>query len=207
LIQRLKDTEPARRRWRPGRRNWRHHGWPCAAGEWLCELLGPSGTSVRLRSLPYAPQRRHSTTMGHVREPADDPCTLGGFPCARQPLADMGSNAPGRWSFNAPRAARPRPGYHRRRDAAASTGGPRPYAACCSGHDARHVVTTTALLAFPNCLDRRARQIRNCVMIHRPTTDITRAIITPSNTAAIAHIIEGSIGKLSNNNQLAEPAL
>jgi hypothetical protein len=44
-------------------------------------------------------------------------------------------------------------------------------------------------------------------MIHRPTTDITRAIITPSNTAAIAHIIEGSIGKLSNNNQLAEPAL
>jgi Resolvase, N terminal domain len=29
-------------------------------------------------------------------------------------------------------------------------------------------------------------------MIHRPTTDITSATITPSNTAASAHIVEGS---------------
>jgi hypothetical protein len=31
-------------------------------------------------------------------------------------------------------------------------------------------------------------------MIHKPTTDITRAMITVSNTAATTHIIEASIG-------------
>src|SRR5262249_13655367 len=70
---------------------------------------------------------------------------------------------------------------------ATTGGGCVSYAACCLGHDARHIVTAV-LVAFPRRLARRDRQSRDCTMFQRLTIDITSAL----QHGGQRHIVEGS---------------